>query len=180
MSKHNVVELSGRDTRRDELTELIREGAGKLIGEALEVEVRELLSSLSGRRDGSGRAAVVRNGYQPERDIQTGIGPVTVKVPKVRSRDDEPVSFRSALVPPYVRKSASLEAALPWLYLKGISTGEMAPALEVLVGAKTKGSQRARCRGSSSDGVRIMRAGAVVKWERIAGCISGRTVSTVA
>ena len=139
MSKHNVVELSGRETRRDELTELIREGASKLIREALEAEVGELLSSLSGRRDGSGRAAVVRNGYQPERAIQTGIGPVTVKVPKVRSRDDKPVSFHSALVPPYVRKSASLEAALPWLYLKGISTGEMAPALKVLVGAEAKG-----------------------------------------
>jgi transposase-like protein len=139
MSKHNVVELSGRDRSRDELTELIRDGARKLIGEALEAEVGELLLGLSGRRDASGRAAVVRNGYQPERDIQTGIGPVTVKVPKVRSRDGEPVSFRSALVPPYVRKSASLEAALPWLYLKGISTGEMQPALEVLVGSEAKG-----------------------------------------
>ena len=139
MSKNNVVELSGRATSRDELTELIRDGARNLISEALESEVSELLASLSGRRDASGRAAVVRNGYQPERDIQTGIGPVTVKVPKVRSRDGEPVSFRSALVPPYVRKSASLEAALPWLYLKGISTGEMQPALEVLVGSEAKG-----------------------------------------
>ncbi len=139
MSKHNVVELSGRETRRDELTELIRDGARKLIREALESEVGELLSGFSERRDASGRAAVVRNGYQPERAIQTGVGPVTVKVPKVRSRDGEPVSFRSALVPPYVRKSARLEAALPWLYLKGISTGEMAPALEVLVGSEAKG-----------------------------------------
>ncbi len=139
MSKHTVVEMSGRDTSGDELTELIRDGARKLIGEALEAEVSELLSSLSGRRDASGRAAVVRNGYQPERDIQTGVGPVRVKVPKVRSRDGHPVSFRSTLVPPYVRKSASLEAALPWLYLKGISTGEMAPALEVLVGSEAKG-----------------------------------------
>ncbi len=103
MSKHNVVELSGRDTSRDELTALIRDGARKLVSEALEVEVSELLASLSGRRDASGRAAVVRNGYQPERDIQTGVGPVTVKVPKVRSRDGKPVSFHSALVPPYVR-----------------------------------------------------------------------------
>jgi transposase-like protein len=110
-----------------------------LIREALESEVGELLSGFSERRDASGRAAVVRNGYQPERAIQTGVGPVTVKVPKVRSRDGEPVSFRSALVPPYVRKSARLEAALPWLYLKGISTGEMAPALEVLVGSEAKG-----------------------------------------
>ncbi len=66
MSKHNVVELSGRDTNRDELTELIRNGAHKLISEALEAEVSELLSALSGRRDAPGRAAVVRNGYQPE------------------------------------------------------------------------------------------------------------------
>ena len=86
-----------------------------------------------------GRAAVVRNGYQPEREIQTGIGPVTVQVPKVRSRSGEAVVFRSALVPPYVRKSASLEAALPWLYLKGISTGEMHTALEALVGPQAKG-----------------------------------------
>ncbi len=64
---------------------------------------------------------------------------MTVKVPKVRSRDGKPVSFRSALVPPYVRTSASLEAALPWLDLKGLSTAEMAPALEVLVGAEAKG-----------------------------------------
>jgi len=139
MSKHNVVELSGRERSRDELTELIREGAGKLIREALEAEVSELLASLSVRREASGRAAVVRNGYQPERAIQTGVGPVTVKVPKVRSRDGNPVSFRSALVPPYVRKSARLEAALPWLYLKGISTGEMGSALEVLVGSEAKG-----------------------------------------
>jgi len=82
---------------------------------------------------------VVRNGHQPEREIQTGIGPVAVQVPKVRSRTGAPVSFHSALVPPYVRKTASLEAALPWLYLKGVSTGEMQPALEVLVGREAKG-----------------------------------------
>lgn len=139
MNEHNVVAMSGRDAVRDELTKLIRDGARKLIAEGLEAEVGELLATLSERRDAAGRAAVVRNGYQPEREIQTGIGPVTVKVPKVRSRDGRPVSFRSALVPPYVRKSASLEAALPWLYLKGISTGEMAPALEVLVGTQAKG-----------------------------------------
>ena len=139
MSKHDVVALSGREKIRDELTELIRDGAHKLIAQGLELEVSELLSALSGRRDEVGRTAVVRNGYQPARDLQTGIGPVTVKVPKIRSRDRKPVSFHSALVPPYVRKSASLEAALPWLYLKGISTGEMQPALAVLLGAEAKG-----------------------------------------
>jgi putative transposase len=72
-----------------------------------------------------GHAAVVRNGHHPERPIQTGVGPVNVRIPKVRSKDGTPVTFRSALVPPYVRKTMTLEAALPWLYLKGISTSEM-------------------------------------------------------
>ncbi len=134
-----MIEMSGREAGRDELTELIRTGARKLIAQGLEVEVSELLARFSGAQDEQGRAAVVRNGYQPEREIQTGIGPVTVQVPKVRSRSGEPVVFRSALVPPYVRKSASLEAALPWLYLKGISTGEMHAALEALVGPQAKG-----------------------------------------
>ena len=86
-----------------------------------------------------GRAGVVRNGYLPARELQTGLGPVTVKIPKVRAKTGEAVTFRSALVPPYVRKTKTLEAALPWLYLKGISSGEMGAALEVLVGPQAKG-----------------------------------------
>ncbi len=82
----------------------------------------------------------VRYGYQPEREIQTGIGPVTEKVSKVHGRGGgEPITFRAALVPAYVRKAASLEAALPWPYLKGILTGEMQTALEALVGPEAKG-----------------------------------------
>ena len=82
---------------------------------------------------------MVRNGFLPERELQTGLGPVTVKIPKVRAKTGEPVTFQSVLVPPYVRKTKSLEAALPWLYLKGISTGEMGAAVEVLVGSNAKG-----------------------------------------
>ncbi len=99
----------------------------------------DLLAIYADQRDEQGHARVVLSGHHPKRDIQTGIGPVTVQVPKVRSRQGTPVTFYSALVPPYVRKTASLEAAIPWLYLKGISTGEMQPALEVLVGPKAKG-----------------------------------------
>ena len=138
MSQNNDVEFTSR-AGHDALSELIRCGARELIGKALEAEVAELLAEFAGRQDERGRAAVVRNGYHPAREILTGIGPVTVQVPKVRSRDGAAVSFQSALVPPYVRKTASLEAALPWLYLKGISTGEMASALEALVGAQAKG-----------------------------------------
>lgn len=82
---------------------------------------------------------VVRNGHHPARDIQRGIGPVRVQVPKVRSRQGQPVTFRSVLVLPYVRKTARLEAAIPWLSLKGISTGEMQPALEALLGSEAQG-----------------------------------------
>ncbi len=114
----------------DSLTDLIRTGAQQLLAQALKTEVAELLASYGDQRDEQGHARVVLSGHHPKRDIQTGIGPVTVQVPKVRSRQGDPVTFRSALVPPYVRKTASLEAAIPWLYLKGISTGEMQPALE--------------------------------------------------
>lgn len=138
MSKSTVIELSGR-VGRDDLTDLIRGGARQLIAQALEEEVSELLSEYTQRRDAAGRAGVVRNGYQPQREIQTGVGPVTVRVPKVRSRTGEAVSFRSVLVPPYVRKTATLEAALPWLYLKGVSSGEMQSALEALVGSDASG-----------------------------------------
>jgi hypothetical protein len=102
--------------------------------------------------DAHGRAAVVRNGHLPEREVLIGIGPVAVRVPKARSRTDEPVVFRSRLVPPYVRKAKSVEAALPWLYLRGISTGQMQQALSV--------------------------SGASGGWMRIAGCICGWTGST--
>lgn len=139
MRKNNVVEFGSPEVMTDQLTELIRQGARELIQQGVEAELAEFLKEFQERKLETGRLAVVRNGYQPEREIQTGIGPVVVKVPKVRSKDGQPVTFRSALVPPYVRKARSLEAALPWLYLKGVSTGEMASALEVLVGSEAKG-----------------------------------------
>ncbi len=123
---------------KDSLTDLIRQGAQQLIAQALKAEVAELLATYAEQRDEQGHARVVLSG-QPTREIQTGIGPVTVQVPKVRSRQGDPITFHSALVPPYVRKTASLEAAIPWLYLKGISTDEMQPALEALVGPEAKG-----------------------------------------
>lgn len=103
---------------------------------------------------------MVRNGHHPARPFQTGVGPVSVQIPKVRSKDGTPVTFRSALVPPYVRRAKTLEAALPWLYLKSISNGEMAPAFKVLLGPEAKGlsanteSQLKRDRAKENDGWR--------------------------
>ena len=139
MSKDSVVTFQAPEGIADPLTELLREGAKQLIQRAVEAELAELLGQYEGLQDKQGRRAVVRNGYLPPRDILTGVGPVPVKVPKVRSRTGEAVVFRSSLVPPYVRKARRVEAALPWLYLKGISTGRMQEALEVLVGPEAKG-----------------------------------------
>ncbi len=139
MRKSNVLEYEGQEEKADPLRELLRKGSEELIYRAVEAELQELLSSYSERRMEGSKAAVVRNGYHPERELQTGVGPVTVRIPKVRSRAGKAVTFRSALVPPYVRKTKSLEAALPWLYLKGISTGEMREALKVLVGPNATG-----------------------------------------
>ncbi len=139
MEDNNVVDFVSRGTIPDPLTDLLRSGARRLIMHAIEAEVHEFLSPYSDQCTKDGKAAVVRNGYHPERQVQTGLGPVTVKVPKVRSKTGKPITFHSALVPPYVRKAKSLEAALPWLYLKGISSGEMSAALSVLVGPEAKG-----------------------------------------
>ena len=123
----------------DPLTGMLRDGVRVLINTAVRCELEQFLRRFEDLYLEDGRAAVVRNGYHPRREVQTGIGPVTVQIPKVRSRDGSPATFHSALVPPYVRKSAGLEAALPWLYLKGLSTGEMGSALEALVGPEAKG-----------------------------------------
>jgi transposase-like protein len=139
MRKSNVLEHQGQEQKVDPLTELLRSGSEQLIYRAVEAELKELLSEYSDLRTEDGKSGVVRNGYHPERELQTGVGPVNVRIPKVRSRTGEAVTFRSALVPPYVRKTKTLEAALPWLYLKGISTGEMKEALKVLVGPTATG-----------------------------------------
>lgn len=134
MSDDTVVRFPVPGVVEDPLSEMLRGGARQLIAQAVEAELEEFLSRHESRRHGGSRAAVVRNGHLPERQLLTGIGPVSVKLPKTRSRDGTPAVFRSALVPRYVRRARSLEAALPWLYLKGIATGDMAEALSVLVG----------------------------------------------
>ena len=139
MSKGNVIALAGRDQSQDPLTDMLRVGAQQLIQQAVEAELQHLLALHADNRTPAGTAGVVRNGYLPERELQTSLGPIPVRIPKVRSKTGEAVTFRSARVPPYVRKTKTLEAALPWLYSKGVSSGETGAALEVLVGPEAKG-----------------------------------------
>ncbi len=121
------------------LEELVRRGARDILQRAIEAEVEVLLEELAEVSLIDGRRAVVRNGYLPAREILTTVGPVEVRVPKVRDRTGSGVKFNSALAPPYVRRSARVSAALPWLYLKGVSSGDLGEALEVLVGDGAKG-----------------------------------------
>ncbi len=139
MSENSAEWLGTPGSIQDSLTELLRRGARGLIEKAVEAELQGLLDRYENVIDLAGRQAVVRNGYLPERDILTGLGPVPVRIPKVRDRSGRGVKFNSALVPPYVRKAQRIEAALPWLYLRGLSTGDMQEALAVLLGEEAKG-----------------------------------------
>ena len=123
----------------DLLTDFIRNGARLLLASALELEVQNLLEYFSNLITPDGKRTVVRNGYLPEREILTGIGPVSVRVPKVRDRSDSGIKFTSALFPPYMRRTTRIEEVLPWLYLKGISAGEIQEALTVLLGDAARG-----------------------------------------
>jgi putative transposase len=122
----------------DVLTEVLQEGARTLLAQAIEAEVAEFLARHADRRDAEGRMRVVRNGYLPERTIQTGIGEVPVKAPRVRDRLGE-LRFSSSILPPYLRRTKTIEELLPWLYLKGISTGGFSEALAALLGRDAPG-----------------------------------------
>ena len=123
----------------DPLSEMLRQGAKDLIAQAVETELMSLLEQHEGLRLLDGRQGLVRNGYLPERTIQTGIGDVEVKVPKVRDRSGSGIRFTSTLLPPYLKRTKSVEELLPWLYLKGVSTGDYQEALSALLGKQAKG-----------------------------------------
>src|SRR6478736_5038560 len=120
----------------DVLTEILRDGARRLLAEAVEAEVAAWIDAHAHLKDSAGRRQVVRNGHLPERTIQTGIGDLDVKQPRVHDRrpDDQREHFTSAILPPYLRRTRSLEELIPWLYLKGVSTGDFSEALRAILG----------------------------------------------
>jgi len=110
----------------DPLTEVLRSGARRLLEQAVEAELATLLAAHAGEQTENGLARLVRHGHLPEREVMTGVGPVPVKVPRVRDRaaGAGKIRFTSSILPPYLRKAKSVEDLLPWLYLKGISSGD--------------------------------------------------------
>jgi putative transposase len=125
----------------DMLTEVIRHGARELLAQAVEAEVAEYIDARSHLTDEAGRRQVVRNGHLPTREIVTGVGPVPVTQPRVHDRrpEGEREKFTSKILPPYLRKARSVEELIPWLYLKGISTGDFSEALAALLGPDCPG-----------------------------------------
>ena len=139
-----VIDMpAGMPGAGDAVAAILRSGAQALLAQALEAEIAAHLAAYESLRDSHGRQRIVRNGHLPQRELQTGIGPVTVRVPRARDRDaggdGGPIQFRSTLLPPYLRRSAAMDELLPWLHLKGISTGDFAEALEALVGPQARG-----------------------------------------
>jgi transposase-like protein len=125
----------------DMLTDVLRRGAQKLLEVALNAEVEKHLERYGEVRDAEGHRIVVRNGFLPERILQTGIGPVSVCQPRVEDRQSEAgrEKFSSAILPPYLRRTKNVEELIPWLYLKGISTNDFPEALSALLGPQAKG-----------------------------------------
>ena len=127
----------------DPLTDILRTGARQLLAQAIEAEVDAHITAHADLTDDEGRRRIVRHGHSPEREIQTGIGAVPVRSPRVRDRDpDAPggrIRFTSSIMPPYLRRARSVEELLPWLYLKGISTGDFGEALAALLGPDAPG-----------------------------------------
>ena len=142
MTDTNVFELSQPGSFADPLTEVLRNGARSLLAQAVEAEVAALLSCHADKLTDDGRQRLVRHGHLPEREIMTGIGPVAVRCPRVRDRvgeGAERIRFSSAILPPYARRSKSLEVLIPVLYLKGVSTGDFEEALIALLGKDAGG-----------------------------------------
>jgi transposase-like protein len=142
--KDNVVQLIQPGTIEDQLTEVLRRGARALLAQAVEAEVASFLAKHADLRTEHGRVRVVRHGHLPEREVMTGIGPVAVRQPRVRDRAaaaDNPgrIRFSPSILPPYMRRSKSIETLLPILYLKGISTGDFSEALTALLGKDAAG-----------------------------------------
>lgn len=128
---------------RDVLTDILRQGAQEMLATAIENEVAEYVERHAAVRDDQGHRLVVRNGRLPAREIQTGLGLVEVQQPRVKDRrideQGQRVRFSSAILPPYLRRTKSLDELIPWLYLRGISTGDFTEALQALLGPQAKG-----------------------------------------
>ena len=162
MSEDRVVELRHPGSfSEDPLTSVLSSGAQRLLAQAVEMEVTAFIAAHGDLEDDAGRRRVVRHGHHRERQVQTGIGPVAVRCPRVRDRGGAGIRFISAILPPYLRRAKSIEELLPWLYLKGISTGDFTEALGALLGPDAPGLS-----ASTITRLKDVWQGELARWEK--------------
>ena len=141
MKKDNVVQLKSREPVENPtsvLDTIVRRGAQQMLQAALETEVAEYVAQFGNEVDTRGHRLVVRNGHLPERELVTGVGPIGVAQPRARDRSGER-KFTSKVLPPFLRRLPSVDALIPVLYLKGISTGDFSEALSGILGPNVAG-----------------------------------------
>ena len=150
-----------------------------MLAQAVEAEAAAWIEAHAHLKDEAGHKQVVRNGHLPERTIQTGIGPIEVQQPRVRDRRPagQREAFTSAILPPYLRKTKSLEGLIPWLYLKGVSTGDFAEALQAILGPERRASRRRPSPDSRPSGRPSIRRGPGGRWPASITSTSGPTAS---
>ena len=145
-TESNVVPFQNEIDVHDELTSLLKEGVRQLLQVAIESEGADYIDKHKSTLDNNGHRMLVRNGHHPERNIQTGLGPIPVKKPKVNDKrfneNDERIRFDSEILPAYLKRTGSIEELVPWLYLRGISTGGFPQALEALLGKHAQDCQQ--------------------------------------
>ena len=141
--RKNIIKIDEEpvEISSDYLTQIVRQGARQILAQALEIEIEEYIEMMRHIKTVDGYQVIVRNGYCPERSIQTGIGDIEVRKPRVRDRrpSDQREPFTSKILPPYLRRSKSIEELIPWLYLRGISTGDFTEALKAILGEGASG-----------------------------------------
>jgi transposase-like protein len=159
---------------------VLRRGALQLLHDAIEAEVETYVAPRVHLTDDHGRRQVVRNGYAAQRRVLTGLGPLAVRMPRVHDRrpQAERERFTSAILPPYLRKAKCIDELIPWLYLKGVSTGDFTEALQALLGPDYQASAPAPSRGCSSSGSTSTAGGRSVIYRTSTTSTSGRTAST--
>ena len=156
------------------MTDVIRDGARKLIEQAIEAELATLMAATAKDKLDDGRARLVRHGHLPEREVMTGVGSVPVKVPRVRDRrpGEEKITFTPSILPRYLRKTRSVEELLPWLYLKGVSTGDFQDALAALArtgcskGLSETLAKQAETKAEANAAFEVFNETHAVKWDK--------------
>jgi len=182
MSHSTVVPLRRPDEADDPLTAIMGSGARRLLAQAIEAEAEAFLAAMKGVPLPDGRGRMVRHGHGPERQVQTGIGPVAVRRVKLRDRSPdeaaERIRFTSSILPRLARRTPSLDGLLPVLYLRGVSMGDFQEALGALLGKDARTCRRRWSRGCGANGRLTMRAGSGATCRPGATSTYGQTGST--